>query len=83
MRWAFGEPREIRRQSAAPSFRPSGAVYIDTVEFLSQERAFIVEGRTTGVELPRERSVDIDTAFDLLIAEMLVSPLQEPRSEAE
>jgi N,N'-diacetyllegionaminate synthase len=43
----------------------SGSVYICTAGFLRERRAFTLPGETAVVELPPERSVDIDTLDDL------------------
>lgn len=72
--WMFGPPGpSYRRQDLAPGYRPNGAVYIDSVAFLRRERSFLVAGRTLGVEMPAERSVDIDSESDLRIAEAMLA----------
>lgn len=72
--WMFGPPGpSYRRQDLAPGYRPNGAVYIDSVEFLLRERSFLVAGRTLGVEMPADRSVDIDSESDLRIAEAMLA----------
>ena len=72
--WMFGAPGpSYRRQDLAPGYRPNGAVYIDSVEFLRRERSFLVAGRTLGIEMPPDRSVDIDSETDLRIAEAMLA----------
>jgi CMP-N-acetylneuraminic acid synthetase len=71
--WAFGAPAEVRRQAARPAWRPTGAVYIQTVAFLREAGTFIADGRTIGVELPRACSVDVDEELDLHIAEAILN----------
>lgn len=71
-----GDPK--RRQEYAPSYRPSGAVYVTTVELLRSARAFIVPGVTRGVLLPQERAVDVDQPHDLVVAEALVAARSIP-----
>lgn len=79
--WAWPQSApESRRQDLPRSMRPSGAVYVNTPAFLRKERRFFLAGVTRGVELPRDRSIDVDTADDLLLAELIersrgVSPL--------
>ena len=68
LRWHGGEP-PTRRQDSPESWWPSGAVYVIALALLKRERRYIVPGVTRGVVLPRERSVDVDTAADLLEAE--------------
>jgi CMP-N-acetylneuraminic acid synthetase len=62
---------EARRQDYQPSFRPSGAVYVNTSQLLRRERSFFVAGVTRGVVLPAERSIDVDTIEDLAMADYL------------
>lgn len=47
----------------------SGSVYVTTPEFLRRHRAFVVPGVTATVEVPLERSLDVDVEADLLLAE--------------
>ncbi len=59
------------RQTLPPAVRPNGAIYgVRTEVLLRTGRLFA--GRTVGWEMPRARSVDIDTAEDLAEAEALV-----------
>lgn len=84
IRWAFGAPAAgVRRQDLPAAFRPNGAVYIDTVRFLRERGAFVVEGETVGVPMPAERSVDVDDALDLAIAQAIWTNMEagEVRSE--
>jgi N-acetylneuraminate synthase/N,N'-diacetyllegionaminate synthase len=69
VRWEAGTVPPTRRQGSPDSYWPSGAVYVISLALLRRERAFIVPGVTRGVTLPRERSVDVDTAEDLAEAE--------------
>jgi CMP-N-acetylneuraminic acid synthetase len=76
IRWAFAAPPPgVRRQDLPVAYRPNGAVYIDTVRFLRERRAFVVEGVTVGVPMPMERSVDVDDAIDLAVAEALCAKM--------
>jgi N,N'-diacetyllegionaminate synthase len=67
--WRSGTEPAFRRQDVTQAYRPSGAVYVISHELLRRERRFILPGVTRGVVLPRERSVDVDTADDLAEAE--------------
>ena len=73
LEWAGPGAVPKRRQEYAPSYRPSGAVYVTTVELLRSAGAFIVPGVTRGVVLPAERAVDVDHPHDLIVAEALVA----------
>lgn len=84
VRYAFGAPLAgVRRQELEPAFRPNGAVYIDALAFLRQERSFVVEGRTVAVPMPAARSIDIDEAFDLELARAIVAMRSSTPAGAE
>jgi N-acetylneuraminate synthase len=69
VQWHSGSEPPIRRQDSPNAWWPSGAVYVISLGLLKRERRFIVPGVTHGVVLPRERSVDVDTAEDLAEAQ--------------
>lgn len=72
LRWAAEPPGgDLRRQAFPPAFRGNGAVYVVLLEALRATRAFFVPGETVGIPMPAERSVDVDTAMDLAVAEAL------------
>ncbi len=60
-----------RRQDHLPVWWLNGAVYITTAASLRERRAFVVPGLTRAVEMPPERSIDIDAAADLELADAL------------
>lgn len=62
----------VRRQDAAPTYALNGAVYAVDVDWLLAERVMVKAGRTLGVRMPHERSVDIDTELDFAWAEFLI-----------
>lgn len=66
------EQRPARRQDLPALYALNGAVYVARVDWLRQTRSFLTE-ETVAYVMPPERSVDIDTAFDLRLAECLVS----------
>jgi CMP-N-acetylneuraminic acid synthetase len=69
---AFGEQYfRLRRQEIPTTYAPNGAIYIATPEYLKQHRNFYGE-RTVPFVMPRERSVDIDTEMDFLLAEAIM-----------
>jgi CMP-N-acetylneuraminic acid synthetase len=71
--WSWPELKPDRRRQEFPAaWRPSGSVYVSSVESLRAHRAFLVPGRTRGVAIPAARSIDIDRAEDLALAEALV-----------
>ncbi len=65
-----GWPLPRRRQEAAPVVELNGAVYAATSEHLRAGGALVGPG-TVGVVMPRERSVDVDSAVDLELARLL------------
>jgi CMP-N-acetylneuraminic acid synthetase len=65
-------PAAGRRQDLPEVLALNGAVYVADAAFLRAHGTFVTP--TTAVyAMPRERSVDIDDAFDLQIAEALLS----------
>jgi N,N'-diacetyllegionaminate synthase len=49
----------------------SGAFYVIAPDELRSARQFVIEGRTRGVIVPPERSVDVDEDVDLVVANAL------------
>jgi CMP-N,N'-diacetyllegionaminic acid synthase len=63
----------LPRQRLPEAYQLNGAVYVVRTEDLLDESAIgLLFGRTAAVVMPAERSVDIDTAHDLLVAEALL-----------
>ena len=66
------------RQQAPIIFDISTVAYVVRPEFVfSSENLF--SGRVVGVEIPLERSIDIDTRFDFDIAEYLIKRNKKPK----
>lgn len=65
------EPRfsRMRRQDLPTAYVLNGAVYAARTEWLSIQRGFVGDG-TVAYIMPAARSVDIDSAFDLALAEL-------------
>jgi CMP-N-acetylneuraminic acid synthetase len=77
---AFGDQYfRLRRQEIPTTYAPNGAIYIATPEYLKQHRIFYGE-RTLPFVMPRERSVDIDTEMDFLLAEAIMNKRHGKRS---
>ncbi len=72
MGWAFGPAAGHQRQNFPAAYRPNGAVYVVSVPFLQEQRSFFRPELGAGFAMPGERSVDIDSAADLLMAESLM-----------
>ncbi len=63
-------PKPFRRQDWMPVYQPNGAVYVSHVELLRRGQA--LEDHPAYLHMANERSVDIDTPFDLVFAEALL-----------
>ncbi len=61
------EDRPRRRQELPQAFLPNGAAYVARVDWFLKSRDFY-SGQVFGYPMPRERSIDIDTELDLLLA---------------
>lgn len=62
---------EKRRQELPAVYQPNGAVYVAELAWLKSQRDFYTS-QTLGFVMPPERSVDIDTMQDFLLAEALL-----------
>lgn len=67
-----------RRQDMPAAYNPNGAIYWVRVDVLRHEKTFYPP-ESLGFVMPLERSIDIDTPFDLEMAKLLLS-LQEADS---
>lgn len=61
----------VRRQDAPVIHNIVGAAYAARPEYVRKTRGFW-DGKIVGVEIPRERAVDIDTELDFRLAELLM-----------
>lgn len=67
-----GIERATRRQDLEPVFRPNGAIYL--VKTVAIRAGGSWDGPDTlAYEMPRERSLDIDDAWDLALARAIVA----------
>jgi CMP-N-acetylneuraminic acid synthetase len=60
------------RQDLAKSYILNGAIYTSTATFLGKNQSFY-DNDTRGYLMPEDRSIDIDTLDDFLMAEALLS----------
>ena len=66
------QPRLVtRRQDLPPAYVLNGAVYVARAQWFRDTRTFLTEA-TLGHVMPAERSVDVDTQFDLRVARALL-----------
>ena len=61
--------------SGQKSYRLNGAVYISTVEHF-ESHASIYDENCYAMVMPQERSVDVDTNLDFMIAETIIKYIQ-------
>jgi CMP-N,N'-diacetyllegionaminic acid synthase len=64
--------RGLRSQNLGTWHRINGAIYVIRIEEFRKEHGFMPPG-TMGYLMPRERSIDVDTAFDFNIASLLMA----------
>lgn len=62
----------LPRQSLPASYQLNGGVYAFRADRLTDDHPGILFGRTAGVIMPPERSVDIDNPIDLLVAKAML-----------
>ncbi|MBF0322776.1 MAG: acylneuraminate cytidylyltransferase family protein, partial [Magnetococcales bacterium] len=66
----------IRRQDLPKAFALNGAVCVARVPWLREHRTFLGE-TTLGYVMPPERSLDIDTRLDLILARAIIQAGEE------
>jgi len=64
--------RGLRSQDLGTYHRLNGAIYVISIEAFRAENGFMPKG-TRAYVMPRSHSIDIDTAFDLQLARLLVA----------
>jgi N-acylneuraminate cytidylyltransferase len=65
-----GSERSTRRQDVPPVYDMTTVAYVARPSFVLSASA-IFDGRVRVVEVPQERSIDIDTPYDFMLAECL------------
>lgn len=61
-----------RSQDLGAWYRLNGALYVMTIDAFVREHGFIPQG-TLAYVMPRERSIDIDTAYDFELAQCVLA----------
>ncbi len=61
----------VRRQDAPKIFNITTVCYIVSAKFILSKKSVFKTGKIGAVEIPYERSLDLDTEFDLKIANLL------------
>jgi N-acylneuraminate cytidylyltransferase len=65
----------VRRQDAPVVYDMTTVVYVTSPDFVLKNNS-IFDGTISGVLIPPERAIDIDTSLDFRIAEFLLSESQ-------
>lgn len=71
MRPLMDVPEVANRQDLPPVYSMNGALYYARADWLRRTRTYVTT-ETIGYVMPAERSVDLDTPADWLLAEMLL-----------
>jgi CMP-N-acetylneuraminic acid synthetase len=70
------EGRIVRRQDAPVVYAMNASVYVWKTDILFQ-REDIISGRTKFVEMPDDRSIDIDSKIDFKLVELIMKERQD------
>ena len=62
----------LRRQDAPKAYQLNGAIYVAEIGFIKSSKGFIGP-ESLGYAMPGERSLDIDSELDILLAESLLA----------
>lgn len=62
----------VRRQDLPKVYALNGAVYVARCDWLLETRSFLTR-ETIAYPMPTERSIDVDTEFDLILAEAMLN----------
>ena len=65
------------RQQLAPVYVLNGAIYVVNVRVFLQEEIFLLPNRTISYQMPKERSIDIDSEFDFKQCEWIAKELEK------
>mmetsp|Transcript_25335 Transcript_25335/g.80168 ORF Transcript_25335/g.80168 Transcript_25335/m.80168 type:complete len:587 (+) Transcript_25335:340-2100(+) len=76
---AFPTHVPLRRQEVMQTYRLNGGVYVSSPSIIIKDNTFLGAG-AQGYVMPKERSIDIDTQHDLLLAQNLAEITSEATS---
>jgi N-acylneuraminate cytidylyltransferase len=68
-----GIDSSVPRQSLPPVYALNGAVYLAAVDTIRDTRSFFMADHTVPYLMPPERSINIDSARDLALAQSLLT----------
>jgi CMP-N,N'-diacetyllegionaminic acid synthase len=74
----FNKPSEgyLARQTLPSSYHLNGAIYLARREVIRRRGTFFTDS-TYGYVMPQERSLDVDTPWDLFMADLILTQLRE------
>lgn len=75
------EFKGLRSQDLPKYYRYNGAIYLTSVKRFLEEKSFNFKTKSYAYIMPQERSVDIDTALDFKLAELLLRERSESYDE--
>lgn len=67
----------VPRQNLPSVYVENGAVYLNRISSLIEKKTFIPENKTVPYIMPLDRSLDIDTPWDLYLAELILHEKQK------
>ena len=73
-------PKCTRRQGLPPAYALNGAIYLARREVLLNQRTLYTE-KTYAYIMPQERSLDIDTPWDLYLADLILKDRMKRESD--
>ena len=66
----------VRRQDAPPVYEHVASIYVLSPDYI-RSATYLLDGHTEGYEIGSEKSLDIDSEFDFLLIEFLMSRKRE------
>ncbi len=75
------DPAPTRRQDLSPVYALNGAIYVVKTNWLHDADS-LLDADTLAFSMPEQRSIDIDTALDFRIAEMMAQDILSGRADA-
>lgn len=78
LEWRDADAQWRRRQDAESAYRLTGSVYVMATAVLRAERRFVIPGATRGVIVSAARSIDVDSLWDLTVADRVADSHATP-----
>lgn len=65
------QPSDLRRQDIDPLYYLEGSIYASDIPYFQQKRTFY-HSKTAGIEIPYERSFEVDSLVDFIFIESML-----------